>query len=53
MKMLDDLILQNNDGELIKNYFDYFEKLDKAYAPGSFIVCSKELAEVLNDITPL
>ena len=48
--MLDDLIIENGDKETIKSYFEYCEKADKAARLQPFIICSKELAEVLNEI---
>jgi len=50
IKILDELIEEYGDEELIKNYREYSDRLDKAPAPCSFIICSAELAEVLNSL---
>jgi len=52
MRNLDDLVLENCDEETIKSYFEYCAKYDQAkkdLASGNFIICSKELAEQLNN----
>ncbi len=48
--MIDDLIAEYGNEEIKKAYEDYCKKLDKAPAPCSFIICSAELAKVLESI---
>jgi hypothetical protein len=50
MKMLDDIVLEYGDEEEIENYFEYCKKLNNAPAPGSFIICSMKLHEILRKI---
>ena len=47
--MLDE-ILQDCDEEIIQALIAYNKKIKKAPAPGSFIICSAELAEEINKI---
>lgn len=49
IKMLDE-ILQDCDEEIIQALIAYNKKIKKAPAPGSFIICSAELAEEINKI---
>jgi hypothetical protein len=50
IKMIDDLIAEYGDEETKKAYEEYCNKLDKAPAPCSFIICSAELAKVLESV---
>jgi hypothetical protein len=50
IKMLDDLVIEYGDEETIKAYFEYCEKADKAARQPPFIICSKEIAKILNEI---
>jgi hypothetical protein len=50
IKMIDDLIAEYGDEEIKKAYKEYCDKLDKAPAPCSFIICSAELAEILKHL---
>jgi hypothetical protein len=48
-KMIDDIVFKYGDEETIKAYLEYCERIDnKPRIP--FIICSAELAEVLNSI---
>ena len=47
--MLDDFVQENGTPEQIKAYNEYCEKLDSAPSRGSFIICSKEIADALNE----
>ena len=49
IKMLDDFVQENGTPEQIKAYNEYCEKLDSAPSRGSFIICSKEIADALNE----
>ena len=48
--MIDDLIESSDDEELKKAYEDYNKRIEQAPAPASFIICSAELAKVLDSI---
>lgn len=49
IKMLDDIIQKNGTPEQIEAYEKYCKKLDSAPPRGSFIICSKEFANALNE----
>jgi hypothetical protein len=51
-KMIDDIVFEHGDKETIKAYLEYCEKADAALFRPPFIICSAELAEVLNSIQP-
>jgi hypothetical protein len=50
IKILDDIVIKSGDKELIRNYFEYSKKVEKAPAPCSFIICGEKLSKVLNSI---
>ena len=49
-KMIDDIVFEHGDEKTIKAYLEYCEKADAALRRQPFIICSAELAEVLNSI---
>lgn len=48
--MLDEIIEEYGDEEIINAYREYEKMIENAPAPCSFIICSAELAEVLDSI---